>query len=97
MAIYEYYCSRCGKHREVISRMGDFIAPKCGCGESMIKLISLPQPAIFALTNKNMFINSLNGDDKAYKFPGNGKHDKRYKAAVAKSLSREKPVIGKGF
>lgn len=76
--------------------MGDFTSPEC-CGEGMTKLISLPQPAIFPVTNRNMLVNSLNDDDKAYRFPGNGKHDKRYKSAIKSSLTMEKPVIGRGF
>ncbi len=76
--------------------MGDFSSPVC-CGESMVKLISLPQPAIFIVTNTQMFKNTLNGEEKAYKFPGNKQQQVRYKTAVKKSLLREKPVIGKGF
>ncbi len=96
MAIYEYYCLECNKNTEIINRMGDFSSPKC-CGRGMMKIMSLPQPAIITITNRHMLVNSLNNDEKAYEFPGKGKHDKRYKAAIKKSLTREKEVIGRGF
>ncbi len=76
--------------------MGDYTSPVC-CGESMSKLISLPQPAIFPITNTQMFKNTLNNDEKAYSFPGKPHDQARYKAAVKKSLTREKEVIGRGF
>jgi len=98
MPIYEYYCSACNKRVDVFHSIKDIgTLQRCGCGEGMVKLISLPQPAIFVITNTNMLVNALNNDDKAYKFPGNGKHDKRYKAAIKRSLTRDKTVIGKGF
>ncbi len=77
--------------------MGDFSSPQCGCGGSMIKLISLPQPAIFPVTNRNMFVNCLNDDEKSYKFPGKPHQQVRYKEALKKSLTREKEIIGRGF
>ena len=76
--------------------MGDFTSPQC-CGESMTKLVSLPQPAIFVVTNRSQLVNTINGDEKARKLPGTGKHDNRYKEVIKKSLSREKEVIGAGF
>jgi hypothetical protein len=76
--------------------MGDFSSPEC-CGEGMTKIMSLPQPAIFVLTNRNMLVNSLNGDEKAYEFPGEEKHGKRYKAAIKKSLTMEKETSFSGF
>ncbi len=96
MAIYEYYCPMCNKHLEAINRMGDFTSPMC-CGGDMVKLISLPQPAIFSVTNTQMFKNTLNDDEKAYKFPGRPEQQVRYKDALKKSLTREREIIGRGF
>ncbi len=76
--------------------MGDFSSPEC-CGEGMVKIISLPQPAIFPVTNRGMLVNSLNDQEKAYTFPGEEKHGKRYKAAIKKSLTREKELSFSGF
>ncbi len=71
--------------------MGDNTPQRCSCGESMTKLVSLPQLAIIAIDNRGMLVNTLNEDEKAYEFPGNGKYDKRYKSVVARSLTKERP------
>ena len=78
--------------------MGDFTSPVC-CGESMVKLMSLPQPAILPVTNTQMLKNSLNNDEKAYKFPGKPEQQARYKAKIKQSLSNpeKNKYIGKGF
>lgn len=64
----------------------------------MAKLVSLPQPAIFIATNRDMLVNGINDQEgKAYRFPGRKDQQEQYKTMVAKSLTRDKPIIGKGF
>jgi len=99
MPIYEYRCPKCNREKEAILSFQDCDIPQeCECGERMTKLISLPMPAIFVITNRSMLVNTLNDDEKAYTLPGEKKHGKRYKEVIGNSLfNQEKPVIGKGF
>lgn len=98
MPIYEYRCPSCKQEREVILPVRDMdTIQECSCGEVMTRLISLPHPAIFVVTNKAKLVNTLNDDEKAYRLPGNQKHGKRYKEVIGRSLTLERPVIGRGF
>lgn len=64
----------------------------------MTKLVSLPMPAIIVFTNRNRLVNTLNDNEKPFDLPGKGKHGKRYKEVIGKSLFKtEKPSVGKGF
>ncbi len=97
MPIYEYLCSRCNRKVERILRINDCEIPQeCECGERLMKLVSLPMPAIFIVTNRDNLVKSLN-DEGGYKLPGGKKHSKRYKSIIGDSLTREKPTIGRGF
>jgi putative FmdB family regulatory protein len=41
MPIYEYECTKCGKHEEVIQKFSDKPLKKCGqCSGKLIKLVS---------------------------------------------------------
>lgn len=98
MPIYEYHCFKCGHPREINLPMAERNNPQiCLCGEIMTRLMSLPQPCIMVVTNKDRLVGTMNDDRKGYRFPGNGKFDKRYKQALGKSLTRDKEVIGIGF
>lgn len=97
MPIYEYKCPKCDKQIEIICRISDRVKEQiCECGEGMNRLISLPQPAIFIVTNRDNIIKSLN-DEGGYQMPGGERHSKRYKSVIGESLKEDKPVIGIGF
>jgi len=100
MPIYEYRCPKCNEQKEIILPVGDRNKPQfCSCGEPMIRLMSVPQPAIFIVDNRNRLINTLNNDgEKTYALPGKAKHGQRYKQVIGNSLfNQEKKVIGRGF
>ncbi len=41
MPIYEYRCTKCGHHLEIIQKMGDRLRRKCAeCGGKLDKLVS---------------------------------------------------------
>jgi putative FmdB family regulatory protein len=98
MPIYEYECSKCKRRIEVICRISDMAKGQiCDeCGEGMERIISLPQPAIFIVTNRDNVVKMLNNEG-GYSLPGNNKHGERYKSVIGGSLKEDKPVIGRGF
>jgi len=100
MPIYEYRCPKCYKKEEIILPVGDRNNPQlCSCGGSMVRLMSVPQPAIIFTDSRNMLVNTLNDEDKkTYSLPGKAKHGERYKQVIGNSLfNQEKEVIGRGF
>jgi putative FmdB family regulatory protein len=98
MPIYEYRCPKCKEEKEIILSIQDSDSPqRCNCGELMIRKVSLPQPAIFVVTNRERLVGTLNDEEGGYQFSGAGKHGKRYKSVIGKSLENPKPVIGRGF
>jgi putative FmdB family regulatory protein len=99
MPIYEYRCPQCNKEKEVILSFKDSDIPQeCECGGVMRKLISLPRPAIFIVTNRNRLVNTLNNDEKAYGMVGKPRDRERYKQVIGNSLfNQEKKTIGIGF
>lgn len=90
MPIYEYCCSTCKQETEVILPIEDIDVPqKCSrCGEIMTRVVSLPHPAVFIVTNRNRLMNTINNDDGGYKMPGANKHRKRYEEVIGRSLIR---------
>lgn len=87
MPIYEYLCPKCKKRKEVILSLKDSDIPQaCECGRVMDRLISLPHPAIFITTNRSRLVNTLNDDEKSYQLPSKGKHNRRYKEIIGRSL-----------
>lgn len=99
MPIYEYRCPDCNCEKEIILYGYNDIPQQCECGGVMEKLISLPGPAIFIITNRGKLVDTLNDDMSSNgllrKF---GRHEKRYKKVIGNSLfNQEKVVIGKGF
>lgn len=87
MPIYEYRCPKCHKKTERILPISECDLPQqCECGGMMTKLVSLPQPAIFVVTNRDRLVNTLNDDDKAFNLPGAKKHGERYKQVLGNSL-----------
>ncbi len=98
MPIYEYRCLKCGNPREIILPVDERNNPQdCICGEIMTRIISLPQPPIMVVTNKDNLVKTMNDESGGYRLPGAEKHGARYKSAIGKSLTRAKPVIGRGF
>jgi len=100
MPIYEYRCPKCDKETELILPVGERNTPQyCSCGEAMTRLMSVPQPAIFIVNNRERLVNTMNdGNEKAFTLPGKAKHGERYKQVLNKSLFKtEKPIIGRGF
>ena len=70
---------------------------ECLCGEIMTRIMSIPRPPIMVVTNKDKLVGTMNDESNGYRLPGAEQHGARYKAALNKSLTREKPVIGRGF
>jgi len=69
MPIYEYKCE-CGREDEILLPLGkDLKAVNCQCGRMMMRKFSVPYPAIFRQTGKDMALSSLNGKDTAHMKP----------------------------
>jgi putative FmdB family regulatory protein len=63
MPIYEYRCKKCNAVEEMGVSISQRDAPmKHACGGLMMRLLSLPLPAIIARTGKGMALDSLNSD-----------------------------------
>ncbi len=60
MPIYEYQCD-CGNKGEKHLPMQERDTPQtCGCGKVMLRVMSVPRPAIFTPTGKGMALDTLN-------------------------------------
>lgn len=94
MPIYEFDCP-CGQRETEKRNFADIDKPKvCFCGKDMRRIFSLPQPAIFRTTARQMALDGLNNK-------GEGMPDCDLKPmsqqAVLAGIDPPKRVIGKGF
>ena len=61
MPIYDFRCNKCGAKDEAMLPVSERDGMRfCSCGSKLVRVISLPLPAIFAPTARGMALDTLN-------------------------------------
>lgn len=97
MPVYEYRCPVCLKEESVVLPMAERDSRRVhSCGVVMVRLMSLPSPAVYPVGGKDKVLSTLN-QEKGYNFPGGDMHRPRYEQAMAKGLDYVRPLEDRIF
>jgi len=97
MPVYTFKCETCDKTEDILIPMDNRNDRKThACGGELKRLMSLPQPALFKRSGREMTLDSLNGDGKGNNGLSNNMKGKGVEKQIMAGFERNRPMQYKG-
>jgi len=97
MPVYTFQCETCNKTEDIILPMESRNNRQIhACGRELKRLMSLPQPALFKQSGREMTLDSLNGDGKGNNGLSKNMKHKGLEKHIMQGFERNRPPVFKG-
>jgi len=97
MPVYTFRCDSCQQTEDVLLPMDKRDDRQThACGGELKRLMSLPQPALYKRTSREMALDSLNGDGRGNNGLSKNMKGKGLEKHIMQGLERNRPPVFKG-